>query len=1147
MPRHELKHAVGPDGFEFRLVKARSLLGGGGDVPPAAWADDMHPGLPLLRQMAEAGAASRSAAGVLVPHARIASLAPAEATALGLPPPCPHALVLESRGAFSDEDFAIRLRWVTQGGADVAGLRRTGALLKTVVDRFTLRDPLYLLVEEVERLNALPPAAGPDRTDRLDARMAQLARVKRALTDATGDAAADRYLAQLTISHATGLGVDLDGPEDDPRFRPTLFGDVPPPPGAADNEDVDTERQPLLPEEQARRFSGALFPRTGAWSHYRLDEGAYVVLDRPVVAALRVVKRVNASDRETRRKFRRDPSSFLLPEIEAAGGAGDVLCGGTVLIPEEAQGYGDRVLGIAEWEGKAFSFKIPVTTNWFPGEDGAAGEAVSSIEVPGADEPLVVRSGEIDRVIASVERAKAEGASTFTHAGRTYPLGGSDELLATLRALLGQVGPTDATTDTKPKGPEEEGKSRRRLVLRVAENEEDLSYLARLRDPDGALSRATGPDVPGLVSTPDPHQRDAIAWLQLCFVSGMPGVLLADDMGLGKTFEVLAFLHWLRQSGGTDGRPILIVAPSKLLDEWREQIGVHLPPMAFGRPVYAYDRGLKDITIERGDETELGRATLDIERLRGADWVLTTYETLRDHQFSFSLVRFRVAVFDEAQKIKSGTSMLNHAAKAQQPDFVVLMTGTPIENSTMDIWTLLDVAWPGFLGVSGKDFVARYGNGTDEALMMSLKDRLVSQTTWGEGPSARTMPPVMLRRFKAQILAGLPPKREERWDEPMPAAQARAYDAVLDDMRAGRLKALAALQALRQICLHPEMRMPRDAADRRALIDASARVRALFRVLRRAREDDQAVLVFVDIRKAQDALQAMIRDEFGLPRMPDIINGNTPVTAVSEIKARFQAGRGFGVLLLGPRSAGFGLTLTRATQVVHLNRWWNPAVEDQCSDRTHRKGQTRPVTVHLPIARHPRLGDESFDVLLDQLLTFKREQSRRVIVPSALTERELAELYSRMTFGSGSARGQALDELDRQDWRSFEIWVARRFQEVGWQVSETPRSGDGGVDVVCRHPANRSSILVQVKHKAMGLGQVTDDAVAQIRAAPLRYRGHPWLRDPLLLVATNGRFDLRARTAAQQGSVKLVDRDDILALGAIARDLLNATQPAGSM
>jgi restriction system protein len=139
----------------------------------------------------------------------------------------------------------------------------------------------------------------------------------------------------------------------------------------------------------------------------------------------------------------------------------------------------------------------------------------------------------------------------------------------------------------------------------------------------------------------------------------------------------------------------------------------------------------------------------------------------------------------------------------------------------------------------------------------------------------------------------------------------------------------------------------------------------------------------------------------------------------------------------------------------------------------------------------------------------------------------------------GAMPSQELDELDRLDWRNFEIWVARRFQEAGWQVHETPRSGDGGVDVVCRHPSRQRTVLVQVKHKAMGLGQVTDEAVRQITAAPERYRAHSWLKDPALMVATNGRFDLRAQTAAQQGSVRLVDRTDLPSLNYIAANLLS--------
>jgi hypothetical protein len=1138
MTRLELKHDVGKGGFLFRLTKVRSLFSGGGNVPYEEWEEGMHSAVSLLQLLVRSGAAAASGGAVLVGHGQIAALAPAEAQALALPPPCPHVLLLEGQGAFSERNFSIRLNWLETSGATVHGMRRTGALIGTVVEHFTLREPLYSLVEEVERLNALGIAADGARAEHLDARMVQLARVKAALVAATGDASADRYLSQMTISHATGLGVDTTGVKDSPYFRPMLFGDVPPPPGAEDNEDLASERQPLLPEAQARNFTERLFPRTGAWSHYRLDEGAYVVIDRPVVAALKVIRKVNGSDVETRRKFLRDPKSFLLPEVEAAGGTGDVLCGGTTFAPEEGSEYGARVLGIAVWEGKALSFKVPVTQNWFPGEDGEAGEFVSSVEVPGAEEPLVVRARDVPSVIAKVEQAKAAGASAFTHDGKTYPTGPADDVLQALWGLLGRVDPAQPTEDDRP--PKESKEPRRRLVLRVAENEEDLSYLARLRDPEGRLAGRQAADVPGLVSTPDPHQREAVSWLQLGFASGMPGVLLADDMGLGKTFEVLAFLYWLRQNQAVDGRPILIVAPSKLLDEWKEQIGIHLPPSAFGRPVFAYDRGLRELLLEKGGESELGRATLDVERLRGADWVLTTYETLRDHEFSFSKVRFRIAVFDEAQKIKSGASLLNHAAKAQQADFVVLMTGTPIENSTMDLWTLLDVAWPGFLGVSGKDFVAMYGNGTDEQLMEKLKDRLTSPVMWGQGDAVRTTPPVMLRRFKADILVGLPPKRERRWIEEMPTAQVRAYDAVLERMRSGQVKALAALQTLRQVCLHPELRLPRDSADRHYLIESSARFHALFRILREARENGRGVLVFVDIRKAQDMLQVMIRDEFGLPRVPDVINGNTPAAAVADLKRRFQSGRGFEAMLLGPRSAGFGLTLTRATQVVHLNRWWNPAVEDQCSDRTHRKGQTEDVSVHLPLARHPRLGDESFDFVLDGLLSLKRAQSRRVIVPSAMSEAEFAEFYARMAAGRSGAARLGLDDLDLKDWRSFELWVAGCFQAAGWQVNETPASGDGGADMVCRHPGGKRPVIVQVKHRQMGQGTVPEAAVQEVVRAVGRYSHLPWARDPVLLVATNGIFELRARTAAAQKGIQLIDRSEIVALDGLARGLLEA-------
>ena len=354
-------------------------------------------------------------------------------------------------------------------------------------------------------------------------------------------------------------------------------------------------------------------------------------------------------------------------------------------------------------------------------------------------------------------------------------------------------------------------------MLRAAENEEDLIFNARLRDPLGTLSL---PHEAPMKTLPMPHQRDGIGWLRHAFTSGMPGVLLADDMGLGKTFQVLAFLHWLRVRNPESKKPVLVVAPKKLLDVWLEEIVRHIGAEGLGRPVLAYDENLKQLKVGTGKEGQLGRQVLDVERLRGADWVLTTYETLRDYHFSFAAVRFRVAIYDEAQKLKSMASLINNAAKCQQPEFTILMTGTPIENSIMDLWTLLDVAWPGFLGLSGKEFAKTYSEGVSPEQTAELKRRLIEPLTVGP----RQCPPVMLRRFKSDILIGLPKKAERSWREEMPPQQVRVYDKVVADQKARKVHPLQALSALRAASFHPDLRMPTSPDEHSELIASSAKI-----------------------------------------------------------------------------------------------------------------------------------------------------------------------------------------------------------------------------------------------------------------------------------------------------------------------------------
>jgi hypothetical protein len=1125
MARHDIVFEVVGEGIRFDLYRSGPLGTGRRRVPGDEWTPGLHPSVSLLKLLLENDAASEMSEGAWVSHATLACMSAAETAVLGLPPQCPHSLRLEANGVVSDPVFRVRESWLARDGGAVIGLRRIGCILESAAERYFVREPLYSALEETERLNAISSVRD---TASLDARMVQFSRFRIAITQATGDARADLYLNSITIHHATGLAIEQQAQGKD-FFDPILYGDMPPSP-LVDLEGGEpvVERQPLLPSEHALKFRSILFPNQGARRHYRLAEGAYVVAAAPIAAALAVVQRVNSSDAETRAAFRADPYSFLIEAIQAAGGIGDILCGDGIV--REDMDYGERVLGVREWNGNILSFKIPVYRKWFPDEEDGETEAYT-LDLPDGEPPLVVPRAKVAALRDAIEIARAVGHDAVTYDGRKLPL--TPDFIDTVVNLTGHLDPPKRQARAaEPKA------TRKLLVLRAAENAEDLVYNAKLRDPDGTLARTVNEGA--MATTPMPHQVDGIAWLRHAFLSGMPGVLLADDMGLGKTFEVLAFLHWLRAAERGHGRPVLLVAPKKLLDTWRNEVTLRLGAGGLGaRAVLAYDEHLRRLKLTKSKDGELGRYTLDIEALRAADWVLTTYETLRDYHFSFGKVRFRIAVYDEAQKLKALTSLISNAAKCQQPDFTILMTGTPLENSVLDLWTLLDIAWPGFIGVSAKEFVREYGENAEGAKLDELKRSMVEARDIG----GHLCPPIMLRRFKADILEGLPKKEEKTWRETMPPGQSSAYDAVLADQRAGGMPALQALQALRQVAFHPDLRMPASIAEHADMITASARFRSLFRILDGAHERGERVLVFVDLRLGQRVLGELIRHRYRLRRHPNIINGDTATKAVEQIKAEFQKGTGFDVLLLGPRSAGFGLTLTAANHVVHMNRWWNPAVEDQCSDRIYRLGQTRDVTIHLPMALHPALGEASYDSVLNEMLKLKRGLSRNIVVPTAFTEGDFRKMSSSIL--RGPAPDGVLDRIDVMGWREFEDWTAEQFSRAGYQAHVTPRTGDGGADIILRPPSGKSvrPVICQCKHRALG-GQTDETAVRDLVRARSGYgASYPWLQDPILCAVTNGEASLPVRRLSAENAVLVVDRARISDLFAIAKEMLRGAPP----
>ena len=568
---------------------------------------------------------------------------------------------------------------------------------------------------------------------------------------------------------------------------------------------------------------------------------------------------------------------------------------------------------------------------------------------------------------------------------QTVPFAAGEALIqvpatAAAREIVAQIaGVAETRLDHSNSSPLDDVKtqpSADQLVLLIQPNEETLDLETNFKPrPDLAA------DLPTAVrSSLKPHQEEGLSWLQACWRAGRPGVLLADDMGLGKTLQSLAFLAWLRD--GMDRRliphkPMLIVAPTGLLMNWQMEVDKHLSGAGLGTLLRAYGPDLKHLRRQDG---AAGTIALDTDALAAADWVITTYETLRDHDQSFGSVAFAALLMDEAQKIKSPGIRLTDAAKAVNADFKIAITGTPVENRLADLWCIVDAVHPGYLE-DLKTFSRKYEANPTEECLVSLKAQL-DQPLPGR-------PPLLLRRRKEDRLKDVPEAQQHVIAMTMPSVQEKYYRDAISSLRADENRKgahLKALQAIRAISLHPD---PEGETNDDGFIAQSARLIGAFQALDAVKGADEAALVFLDDLDVQGRLSGILQRRYRLKRPPDIINGAVAGAKRQLMVDRFQGEEGFGVIMLSPKAGGVGLTLTRATHVIHLHRWWNPAVEDQCNGRALRIGQTRTVHIHLPLAL--LTGASSFDQKLHELLEKKRELSRRALIPP-MTDGDLSRL-----------------------------------------------------------------------------------------------------------------------------------------------------------
>jgi hypothetical protein len=304
-------------------------------------------------------------------------------------------------------------------------------------------------------------------------------------------------------------------------------------------------------------------------------------------------------------------------------------------------------------------------------------------------------------------------------------------------------------------------------------------------------------------------------------------------------------------------------------------------------------------------------------------------------------------------------------------------------------------------------------------------------------------------------------------------------------------------------------------------IKLSARLMVAFEKLAQIAARDEKVIIFVNNRRMQTVLSRLIEQKFGCPK-PEYIRGDTIPGQRQEIVNRFSALNGFAALILSPRAAGVGLNIVAANHVIHLDRWWNPAVEDQCTDRAYRIGATKEVFVHTVGAVHPILENNSYDVILDNLLRSRRETSRRIFTSSEITA---ADFVSALSASEGGRKDDdILREIDRFGYLGLEEFVRDQLIAEGLSANLTRRTGDGGADIVVRDEIGRIIYLVQCKHTTN-----TDVAIdAGLVEDANRVRDSWQAYDALVIGVSNAkRFAPRVISAFKNINGRLIGREQL--------------------
>lgn len=770
--------------------------------------------------------------------------------------------------------------------------------------------------------------------------------------------------------------------------------------------------------------------------------------------------------------------------------------------------FGERVLELGIYKPKFYPFISPYKSQWIPGiaiEDKQEGTRLIHIE----------NDSELAEFVRLFDESLKNGEKSTQFKGEAI----DNNLVPPIidiakRQLMNPKSPV--TSDEK----ENQKSNSETKVLIIKENTDSLDFTPDVKvfsDLDYNFQEVS--NISAFIKLKE-HQRLGVAWLQTLFEPPhrAPGVLLADDMGLGKTLQVLYFIEWFSQKG--NNKPILIVAPVSLLENWQNEYEKFFPNPSM-KVETLWGANVKNFI--KVNDKEHSKKKLSVNSI-----FLTTYETLRKQQIPLALIQWGVVILDEAQKVKTPGTLVTNAAKALKTDFKIAMTGTPVENSLMDLWCIVDFCSPGLLECA-KSFSNKYqkpliNEATDlNELSLQLRAEIGSS---------------LMRRMKIDVAKDLPTIDYLKFEEEMPLEQYKIYNNELAEIE--RLKAISdnvnpVLQGifnLRSISDHPYLKHYQiENISTEKLISVSAKLKKVISILQEIYELKEKAIVFTENKSMQRVLRRIIGDYFTIN--PSIINGETPSSKSKSNRTKlsrqqeidkYQAQDGFNVIIMSPIAAGFGLNITEANHVIHYTRHWNPAKEQQATDRAYRIGQKKPVKVYYPMAIAPRKEIKTFDIILDDLLSRKSHLASSTLFPTEQIEINKSDFLNSLSTSSNSEEITLndIEDLDKLQPLVFEAAIAVLIEKKhGGNSYLTDKSNDKGADILLLN--SNKDLLISVKQSGSNLDINSGQEI--LIALPEYNKKYDRSFNPMVI--TNSSFSSNKTDLAKHNNVDLINREKV--------------------